>query len=599
MKNTNKTVLIALALLMVMQSCKKSPNSGGGGGDTGPVNTTPGTGVGTGPGGAIVAGTDPSVANTQGFFLDGWQAKTFTTPTTTQSVSKPAAGDVTVTADLSQITTKVSKLLFGNNTNPFMGQYVDQPVLMKNITALAPNILRGPGGSLSDVYFFNGDGNGNVAAPADAPATLLDDNGTPSTAGFWYGNNTQSWTFSIDNYYKVLQQTNSTGLITVNYGYARYGTGPNPVQAAAHLAANWVRYDKGRTTYWEVGNENYGNWEAGYRIDVSKNQDGQPAIITGNLYGTHFKVFADSMRAAAVQAGNTNIKIGIVLTTTNDANNSAGASNWNAGVLSAAGNAADFFVVHNYYTPYNDNSSPSTIFATAAPATSAMMSWVKTSASNAGVTQKPVAMDEWNIQATGSSQQVSNIAGVHAVMVLGEALKNQVSMTSRWDLANSWAGGDDMGIFNNSSGSGAEPNAPAWNPRPAFYYMYFFQKYFGDRMVASSVSGASDIVSYASSFSSGQAGVVLVNQGSVSHTVNVAFNNYAIGTKYYYFALNGGTDNTPFSHDVLINGVAPASGVTGGPTSYASVPAISQNVTGGIIVTVPAYGAVYLVADKK
>jgi len=81
--------------------------------------------------------------------------------------------------------------------------------------------------------------------------------------------------------------------------------------------------------------------------------------------------------------------------------------------------------------------------------------------------------------------------------------------------------------------------------------------------------------------------------------VNVAFNNYAIGTKYYYFALNGGTDNTPFSHDVLINGVAPASGVTGGPTSYASVPAISQNVTGGIIVTVPAYGAVYLVADKK
>ena len=596
-----KTALIVLTAIVVAQSCKKDPNNSGGGTTT--TSTTPGTGVGTGPGGSILAGTDPSVAATQGFFLDNWQGKTFTAPTS-QNVSKPSAGSINVTVDLSQITTKTSKLLFGNNSNPFMGQVVDpssfsNSILLNNITALAPNIIRAPGGSLSDVYFFNGDGIGNVQAPADAPSTLLDLNGNSSTAGYWFGNNTQNWTFSLDNYYKLLQQSNSTGLITVNYGYARYGTGPTPVQTAAHLAASWVRYDKGRTTYWEVGNENYGNWEAGYRIDPSKNQDGQPAIITGTVYGTHFKVFADSMRAAAIQAGNNNIKIGIVLTTTNDANNNAGVTNWNRDVLAAAGNAADFFVVHNYYTPYGQNSNPTVILSSPAPATSAMMSWVKTSAQNAGVTQKPVAMDEWNLQAVGSSQMVSNIAGLHAVMVLGEALKNQVSMASRWDLANGYSNGDDMGMFNNSSGGGAEPGAPAWNPRPAFYYMYFFQKYFGDRVVSSTVSGSSDIVSYGSSFSSGEAGVVLVNQGNFDHVVNIAFNNYAIGTKYYYYTLNGGTDNVPFSHSVFVNGVGAASGKTGGPASYATVPAISQTVSGGIIVMVPAYGAVYLVADKK
>jgi len=595
MKNIKKAALIVLSSLMAMQACKKSP--GNNGGDTGPT-PPPGTGVGTGPGGSIVTGTDPSVANTQGFFVDNWQAKTFTA-TTAQTVSKPSPGDITVTVDLSQVTTKVSKLIFGNNTNPFMSQYVDQPALMSNLTALAPNILRAPGGSLSDTYFFNGDGNNNLQAPADAPATLLDLNGTSSAAGYWFGNNTQSWTFSIDNYYKVLQQTNSTGLITINYGYARYGTGPTPVQTAAHLAAQWVRYDKGRTTYWEVGNENYGNWEAGYKIDVSKNQDGQPQVITGTLYGTHFKVFADSMRAAAVQAGNNNIKIGIVLTTTNDVNSNAGVPNWNHDVLTAAGNDADFFVVHNYYTPWGQNSNPAVIFGTPVSGTSDMMSWVKTSAQNAGVTQKPVAMDEYNIQAAGSGQMVSNIAGLHAVMVLGEALKNDISMAARWDLANSYDGGDDMGMFNNSSGTGAEPGAPAWNPRPAFYYMYFFQKYFGDRMVASTVSGNSDIVSYGSSFSSGQAGVILVNQGNTDHVVNIAFNNFAIGTKYYYYVLNGGTDNTPFSHNVLVNGVGPASGKPGGPANYATVPAIAEGVTGGIIVLVPAYGAVYLVAAKK
>jgi len=590
MKNIKKTVLIIAAVAVAIQSCKKDPagNSGGGGG--GNTATTVSTGVGTGPGGTIVTGTDPSVTSTQGFFLSNWQPKTFTAPSG-QSVSKPSAsGAVSVTVDLSQIVTKASDNMYGNNTNPFMGQFVTEPVLMANITALAPKILRAPGGSLSDIYFWNADGS-TVTAPADAPANLLDDNGNASAAGYWFGNNTQSWTVSLANYYSVLQQTNSTGLITVNYGYARYGTGPTPVQTAASLAASWVRADKGRTQYWEVGNENYGNWEAGYMIDITRNQDMQPAVITGTLYGTHFQVFADSMRAAAAQVGNANIKIGIVLTGSNDVSNNSGVSNWNH---------ADFFVVHNYYTPYNDNSTPAVILGTPGPMTSSMVSWIKTSVQNTGVTQKPVAMDEWNIQAVGSDQQVSNIAGLHAVMVLGEVIKDQVSMASRWDLANGWDGGNDQGMFSNSSSaSGAEPGAPAWNARPAFYYMYFFQKYFGDRMVASTVSGSSDIASYASSFTSGQAGVILVNQGSSNHVVTVAFNNFSIGTNYYYYVLNGGTDNSPFSHDVQINGFGPASGVTGGPANYATIQAIMAPVSGGITVTVPAYGVVYLVAQNK
>jgi hypothetical protein len=227
-----------------------------------------------------------------------------------------------------------------------------------------------------------------------------------------------------------------------------------------------------------------------------------------------------------------------------------------------------------------------------------MMQWIKTSVANAGVTQKPVAMDEWNLFATGSSQMVSNVAGVHAVMVLGEALKNQVSMTSRWDLANAWDNGDDQGMFNNSSpANGAEPNAPAWNPRPAFYYMYYFQNYIGDHLV-STTSNTADIVGYGSSWSSGQAGVILVNKGSGNHVVVVTFKNYRAGSNYYYYTLNGGTDNAPFSHEVFVNGTGP-SGDSGGPAGFKSIAAKSAAIQGGIVVTVPANGAVYLVADSK
>ena len=87
------------------------------------------------------------------------------------------------------------------------------------------------------------------------PDTLLNADGSKYRNYYWYGKNTDSWTQSIDNYYQLLSATNSKGMLTVNYGYARYGTGPSPVQAAAHLAADWVRYDNGRTKYWEIGNE--------------------------------------------------------------------------------------------------------------------------------------------------------------------------------------------------------------------------------------------------------------------------------------------------------------------------------------------------------
>lgn len=581
-----KTILIIVLLIAALsQSCKK---------DSKPAvadNTDIDTGGDTG---TIITGADPAIATTQGFFLDNWAAKTFTAPASADVAKPSTSGTVNVVVDLSKITTKVSKLLFGNNTNPYMGQYITEPVLMGNITALSPNILRAPGGSISDIYFWNADGS-TIKAPADAPDNLLDNSGNSFAAGYWFGNNTQAWTITLDNYYKVLQQTNSTGLITVNYGYARYGTGPHPDQAAAHLAANWVRYDKGRTQFWDIGNENYGSWEAGYRIDVSKNKDGQPEFITGKIYGAHFKVFADSMRKAAAEVGNTNIKIGAVLTSSNDVSNNAGVTNWNADVLTTAGNSPDYYIVHNYYTPYNDNSALSVILNTPAPVTSDMMNWVKTSFTNAGATPKPVALDEWNIQAVGSAQNVSNIAGLHAVMTLGEVIKNQISMASRWDLANAWANGDDQGIFN----IGDEIGIAKWNPRPAFYYMYFFQKYFGDRMVSSTVTNSLDVSAYASTFSSGEASVILVNKAAGDHAVTITIKNYAAGTKYYYYTLNGGADNTPFSHQVFVNGVGPANGKSGGPDSYATIAAGSANIAGGITVTVPKYGAVFLVTGKK
>ena len=483
----------------------------------------------------------PVATGAQNFFLNDWEAKSIAAGTY-NDVGKPtAAASATMTINAGDTVTKISKYMFGNNSNLWMTQMVTEPNLMTHLTALKPKLIRGPGGSISDIYFWN---SLNNQPPADAPDSLMDENGVKSKAGWWYGKNTESWTLALDNYYSMLQQTGSTGIICVNYGYARYGRGANPVAAAAHLAANWVRYDNGRTKFWEIGNENFGGWEAGYRIDVSKNLDGQPEIITGALYGQHAKVFIDSMKKAAQEIGST-IYIGAVLYDHAPENwESNTIKNWNSGVINQVNTAADFYITHSYYTPYNTNSNPTEVLNSGPTVTLNVMNYVKSSVQAASGTMKPVAMTEWNIFAVGSMQQVSHINGMHAGITLGELIKNKYAEATRWDLANAWENGNDHGMFN----QGDEPGGvPKWNPRAPFYHMYYFQKYCGDKMVNSSMTGSSDVLGYATSFTSGQLGVALFNKGTSNQTVQLSFQNFTTGARYYWYTLTGDNDNGQFS----------------------------------------------------
>lgn len=534
----------------------------------------------------------PAYAQDQGFFLDDWQPKTIAIAEYNDVAKPPAAPGITVTVNLGDTITKVSKYLFGNNSNLWMGQLVTEANLLEHLTNLKPNLVRAPGGSISDIYFWNAQAD---QPPADAPDSLMDANGTKTKAGFWYGKNAASWTLSIDNYYSMLQQTGNKGIISVNYAYARYGRSSNPVAAAAHLAADWVRYDHGRTRFWEIGNENGGSWEAGYRIDLAKNLDGQPEFISGSLYGQHFKIFADSMRAAAAETGAT-IYIGAQLVEhAPESWEGAITQTWNSGVIAQVNNTADFYIVHNYYTPFNTNSNASTILATATSVTQGMMSYVKQNIlANSGML-KPIALTEFNIFAIGSRQQVSHINGMHAAITVSELIKNKYGQASRWDLANGWANGDDHGMFN----QGDEPGGiPKWNPRPDFYHLYFLQKFCGDHLIGSSVAGSSDILSYATAFSSGQLGLALFNKGSSNHTVKINFQDFAPGNRYYWYTLNGSNDNGEFSGQVIINGNPPTN-ASGGPLNYASLKPNSAAADNDIKLTLPPRSAVHLLVERN
>ncbi|MDM7926897.1 MAG: alpha-L-arabinofuranosidase [bacterium] len=534
----------------------------------------------------------------QGFFMDGFVPRR--APVPAHVSEKPPRGkpDVTVTIDASDTLGRVSPWLRGDNANTYMGRVIDDPVLLGHLKALAPAVLRYPGGNLTNQFFWNA---APGAPPADAPDSLIF-NGVMGPPGYWFGRNDDSLTLSVDNYYRVLEATGAAGLICVNAGYARYGTGPDPVAAAAGLAADWVRADRGRTRFWEVGNENFGPWQAGFEIDTAANRDGQPRFHSGALYGRHFRVFADSMRAAARSVG-ADIRIGAVMV---EVDKGAGwynpvESDWNRQVLEAAGGDMDFFSIHSYFTPYNENSGPEVILASAAAETERMARHVEEVCAGAGIPLKPAGLTEWNIFAVGSGQQTSFVNAMHAALVLGGLAVNRFGLAARWDLVNRWENGNDHGLFN----YGDEPGAARWNPRPAFFPIYYFGRCFGDRLIRSTVAGADpdhpagDVQAFASLFGSGEAGLMLVNTGATDRIVKIRTEGFRPGGRYYRFSLTGGDDHAPFSRKIFVNGRGPE-GPSGGPIrELEAIPAWSRKINGPFTVPLKARSVQFILIEGR
>ena len=517
-----------------------------------------------------------------------WSSKNATLPSNYDNVPQTSASkDMDVKVNFSKRITKVSKYVYGNNANCFTGWMQSDAALMQKMNQLNMGVMRIPGGSLSDVYFWDRKGvyENYVIKSYDPPLTDI-----PSTISPWAGQRVQdfeNWSMGVNQYYQMMQQTGTTGIVTVNYAYARYGTSSNPVATAAHLAADWVRNDNGKSKFWEIGNEVSGSWEASYEIDQSFNKDGQPKRITGDLYGKHALVFIDSMRVAARQIGK-EIYIGVVC----DQEYNSAMPTWNKDLISNVGGKADFYIVHSYFTPYNQNSAPDVILGSPS-LVGGYKTFVQAELVAQGKPVAPVFLTEWNIFAQGSKQAVSFINGMHASLILGELIKNKYELASRWDLANGWNNGDDHGLFS----TGDEPGVAKYAARPAFYYLYYFQKYFGDVMVEATSAGT-NISVYASLFTSGEAGIVLVNKSNSEEVVELTLQNFKPGSRYYTYTLTGGTDNGLFSRKVYVNGLTTAT-EGGGPENYESIKAKSTLINGNIRLSVPKYAVVHLIVEKK
>ena len=156
-----------------------------------------------------------------------------------------------------------------------------------------------------------------------------------------------------------------------------------------------------------------------------------------------------------------------------------------------------------------------------------------------------------------------------------EMIKNKYGLGARWLLL-SWV----TQMFY----SGPEA-AYAYHARPEFYYLHYLPKFYGDHAISTSSSN-SNILCYASKFSSGETAVIIVNKGTTDQVVNM--NISGVGDKYYVYSFKGGTDDPDFSQNVYINGYEPDETQWGPYAELSDIPANLYPIDDEIKVLSPA-----------
>lgn len=523
---------------------------------------------------AIVSLLAQSRAQTSYSFTENWKARNYSwatsiTPKTLNASSSPAA---TVNVNISTLVSPVLPTQFGVNTNFRDGS--DQ----RSRDSLYDGIItamRFPAGSGSNTYFWDG----NIPAQMN---NYYDNTGAVKSVSGINGMNSNYMTPDIFIQFK--NDINGQPIVVVNYFYARYGitsagTRAARVQQAADYAAGFVRKLNielgGKIKYWEIGNECYGQWEVGYNVVNSS-----IGKVTGKEYGQDFCVFAQAMKAV-----DPTIKIGAIVNDTDDG--------WNGGVLPEVQNTADFLSVHEYFTSVADATASNILAAVSqiSGIKSTLNSCItKYTTKNAGYF--PFVLSEFNSR---GPYNCSMINGLFITQILGEVVKNGFGLSTLWVSEWSWNSKD---LSTHGFLAKDDPEQADYTPRQSYIPFYYYSKCFGDYMVSSS-SNSNNIKCYASTFSSGESGIVLVNTSNATKTVKLNFANNSGNLsvdkiQWYEFYANTIEPTVSGYKKFYING-ATSTTTGGGPANLNAVKPYEATMPTNGVISMPAYSVFFIV----
>jgi len=415
--------------------------------------------------------------------------------------------NVTVEADQTLRTMNPRQL---GGTNVAMWYYPSvyaSPTVREWVSDLHAGSIRMPGGSWSNVVYWNGNGvrlpDGTVdtskVGPDGYPAVdysayarsfLADPKTLHPASGGWHGHT------DVKTQHEFIQAIPGTeAMVCPNIGTGR------PVDAA-----EWVRWANQKMGFnvrlWELGNELGGAWEPGDELPFGKGR------MTGEIYTQRYNDTAKAMRAI-----DPSIKIG------------GGA--FAEEMLRDCGDNVDFVSIHAY--PGSVTQSYAQIIAGIRPELKDEIGKAR------GLIQKyqpqradkiQIAYTEWNLGFSVSKSEL--FSGLWASVFLGELATQGADMAQEWDCF------ADLLDVSEQDGMARKPE---------YYAMWLWNNYMGDRLVRSAASEPA-VYTYASRAADAVTMLLVNTDPTHSAKTHITINGFepaqigewaTVGSREYYW----------------------------------------------------------------
>jgi hypothetical protein len=365
-------------------------------------------------------------------------------------------------------------------------------------------MLRYPGGSYGDIYHWQ-----TNTAPGGYVAPGTD----------------------FDSFMGTVKKIGAQPILIANYG-----TG-TPAEAAG-----WVQYaniTKGYgDKYWEIGNENYGNGYYGADWEADSHDSKSPTTYADNVL----------QYVSAMKAVDPTIKVGAVLTLPGNWPDgvlaTGDSADWNRTVLSIAGSAIDFVIVHWYPAGQGAATALSEPEQLAGELSQLRQEIAQYGGANSG--RLGVALTEMN-SGQFEDTQPDALFGADAYM---DALENGVFTVDWWDTHNGpgtistapdgATDYDDWGVLSSGTCVGTVCEPALNTPFPSYFAISMLSKLGrpGDRMVGAGTDQPL-VSAHAVRQANGDLAVQLVNKDpNNAYPISLHYNGYfpssATPTVYTY-----------------------------------------------------------------
>ncbi|MEM8748302.1 MAG: alpha-L-arabinofuranosidase [Actinomycetota bacterium] len=371
---------------------------------------------------------------------DGGAAPTPTEPPRTLELDG-ATADITLDASAAGIA--IDPRVFGTNVPAWVrpGKLID-PAFQREAIASGTTLIRMPGGSWSNSYSWSGCEWGDpddcfwpwAATPSDFAQFMLD----TDIPGIW----TVSINETAQSAAALVSFFNGDVEDETEIGIDRDGRDWGTVGNWAELRAAKGLVDPVRIELWEVGNEVYGGrpdaggsecpsfgWEDVWTCDGAE-------YVVGDDDNDGFLAIREAMLGV-----DPTIEVGAVGVGEPDE-----WGNWGNEVIFAAGEALDFYIVHDY--GFDESPAPETAVGRAEEMWPTIIDDVR-AVLPADV---PIAITEYNlISFIDGDTERSMTSAANALFIadtLGQMVTNEIPIANHWNLANGAADtGADYGLI--------------------------------------------------------------------------------------------------------------------------------------------------------